>query len=33
MIELELYKNYFYKELEEWFSNITDTDPNITWNE
>lgn len=31
--ELELNKSYYYKELEEWFSNITDIDPNITWNE
>jgi hypothetical protein len=31
--ELELYKSYFYKDLEEWFCNKKDIDPNMTWDE
>ena len=31
--ELELNKSYFYKDLEEWFGNRSDIDPNMTWNE
>lgn len=33
MRELELNKSYFYKDLEEWFGNRVDIDPNMTWNE
>lgn len=31
--ELELNKSYWYKDLEEYFDNIYQHDPNIEWNE
>lgn len=31
--ELELHKSYYYKDIEEWFCNRVDIDPNITWDE
>ncbi len=29
--ELELNKEYYYKDIEEWFNNKSDNDPNMTW--
>ena len=33
MRELELNQTYLYEELEIWFNERADTDPNMTWNE